>query len=123
MSVETHIEAFARGWNQGDLEVIMSSLAPVFSLDDPNVGQVPRKSIPEYLANLKSVVASLRDDGAVEQPLMEMSDVVIKSDELPVSVWTWWTVPGTPIGGSALVKVGEDGVISERLSYYTKLAG
>jgi len=123
MSVETHIEAFARGWNQGDLEAIMSSLAPAFSLDDPNVGQVSRESVPEYLANLKSVVASLRDDGADEQPLMEMSDVVIKNDELPVSVWTWWNVPGTPIGGSALVKVGEDGVISERLSYYTKLAG
>ncbi len=121
MSVQNHIAAFAQGWNKGDLDEIMSSLAPGFRLDDPNAGEIPRDGIPEYLEGLKTVVASLRDGTDGEQSLMEMSDVVIKDDELPVSVWTWWTVPGTSIGGSALVKVGEDGVLSERLSYYTKL--
>ena len=41
---------------------------------------------------------------------------------MPVSVWAWWSVPGTPLAGSALVKVSEDGVVSERLTYHTALA-
>jgi len=71
---------------------------------------------------LKETVANLRG-GADNGPLMEMSEVVIKDDVLPVTVWAWWNVPDTPIAGSALVKVGEEGVISERLAYHTALAG
>ena len=125
MSIQDHIAAFAEGWTNGDLERILQSLAPEFRLDDPNAGEITRDGIPAYLAGLKEVVAGLRGEAGngPNSPLMEMSEVVIKDDAMPVSLWAWWNVPGTPIAGSALVKVGEEGVISERLAYHTALAG
>jgi len=122
MTIQDHVSAFAEGWTNGNLDRILQSLAPQFSLDDPNAGEIAKDGIPAYLAGLKETVANLRG-GADNGPLMEMSEVVIKDDVLPVTVWAWWNVPDTPIAGSALVKVGEEGVISERLAYHTALAG
>ncbi len=121
MSIQDHIAAFAEGWTTGNLERILESLAPQFTLDDPNAGEFGKPEIPAYLDGLKSAVHELRGQ-TTDAPLMEMSEVVIKDDETPVSVWAWWSVPGTPLAGSALVKVGEDGVVSERLTYHTALA-
>ncbi len=120
MSVQDHIAAFAEGWTTGNLDQIMASLAPQFTLHDPNAGQIRKQDIPAYLDGFKSSVKQIRG-GAAEGPLMEMSEVVIKDTELPVSVWTWWLVPGTTLAGSALVKVGEEGILSERLTYCTAL--
>ena len=120
MSIQDHIAAFAEGWTKGDLERILASLAPQFRLDDPNAGEIAKGDIPAYLEAFKASVRELRGEDA-EGPLMEMSEVVIKDDTLPASVWAWWIVPGTPLEGSALVKVGEEGVISERLAYRTAL--
>ena len=92
-----------------------------FRLDDPNAGEFKKGDIATYLDGLKQTVAGLRDD-ATTHPLMEMSDVVIKEDGDASSVWAWWVVPGTPIAGSALIKVTDEGVTSERLSYYTPLS-
>lgn len=122
MSIQNHIETFAKGWTSGDLDSILESLAPNFRLDDPNAGEFTKESIPGYVSSLKESIASIRDESGDGQPLMEMSEVVIKDDADPVTVWAWWRVPGTPISGSALVKITDDGVISERLAYYTKTA-
>ncbi len=35
----------------------------------------------------------------------------------------WWSVPGTEIKGSGLIKVGPGGVRSETITYYTALSG
>ena len=120
MSIQDHIAAFAEGWTTGNLERILESLAPQFTLDDPNAGEFGKSDIPAYLDGLKLAVGELRGQMPYA-PLMEMSEVVIKDDETPTSVWAWWAVPGTPLAGSALVKVSEDGVVSERLTYHTAL--
>jgi len=52
---------------------------------------------------------------------MEMSEVVIKDDETPASIWAWFTIPGTFLAGSALIKVANYGVVEERIAYYTPL--
>ena len=38
-----------------------------------------------------------------------------------LTAWAWWAVPETPIQGAGLIKVGPSGVLSERLTFYTKL--
>lgn len=120
MSIQDHIAAYAEGWTLGDSEKIMSAVSPDIVFDDPNVGKIGRDALPDYIAGLKNAVAELRD-GDDRGQLMEMSEVVIKDDEKPVSIWAWFTVPGTALAGSALIKVADDGVIEERLAYYTSL--
>ena len=81
---------------------------------------ITRDALPDYIAGLKSAVSELRA-GDVHGTLMEMSEVVIKDDETPASIWVWFTIPGTALAGSALIKVADDGVIEERIAYYTSL--
>ena len=120
MSIQETIAAYAEGWTQGDSDKIMSAVAPGMVLDDPNVGKIDHDALPDYIAGLKNAVAELRQ-GNGHDTLMSMSDVVIKDDETPVSIWAWFTVPGTALAGSALIKVAEEGVIEERIAYYTSL--
>jgi hypothetical protein len=120
MSIQDHIAAYAEGWTVGDTEKILAAAAPDFLFDDPNAGQITRDGLADYVSAFKGVAAELRD-GQEGGNLMELSEVVIKDDEMPVSIWAWWVVPGTAIAGSALIKVGEEGVVSERIAYYTAL--
>jgi len=120
MSIQDTIAAYAEGWTLGDSEMILSAVSPDMVLDDPNVGRIDRQALPDYIAGLKNAVAELRD-GNAHDTLMDMSEVVIKDDETPVSIWAWFTVPGTALAGSALIKVAEEGVIEERIAYYTSL--
>jgi len=120
MSIQDTIAAYAEGWTLGDSEKIMSAVSPDMVLDDPNVGKINRDALPDYIAGLKSAVAELRA-GDDHDTLMDMSDVVIKDDETPVSIWAWFTVPGTALAGSALIKVADEGVVEERIAYYTSL--
>lgn len=59
--------------------------------------------------------------GKTDDPLIEFTEVVTQEDQGVITAWCWWTVPGTPIQGSGLIKVGDQRVLSERLTYYTKL--
>ena len=120
MSIQDTIAAYAEGWTLGDSEKIMSAVSPDMLLDDPNVGRIDREALPDYIAGLKNAVAELRA-GETHDTLMDMSEVVIKDDETPVSIWAWFTVPGTALAGSALIKVADEGVIEERIAYYTSL--
>lgn len=120
MSIQDYIASYAEGWTLGDSEKIMSAVSPNVVLDDPNVGRINRDALPDYIAGLKNAVAQLRA-GNDHDKLMEMSEIVIKDDETPVSIWAWFTVPGTALAGSALIKVTDEGVIEERIAYYTSL--
>jgi hypothetical protein len=120
MSIHDYIASYAEGWSLGDTEKIMNAAAPDLILDDPNVGKINRDALPDYIAGLKNAVAELRA-GDRHEMLMEMSEVVIKDDDEPVSIWAWFTVPGTALAGSALIKVTDRGVVEERIAYYTAL--
>ena len=120
MSIQDYIAAYAEGWTLGDSEKIMGAVSPDMVFDDPNVGKITRDSLPDYIAGLKNAVAELRG-GKGYDTLMEMTEIVIKDEETPASIWAWFTVPGTALAGSALIKVAEDGVVSERIAYYTAL--
>jgi hypothetical protein len=120
MSIQDYIASYAEGWTLGDSGKIMSAVSPNVVLDDPNVGRINRDALPDYIAGLKNAVAQLRA-GNDHDKLMEMSEIVIKDDETPVSIWAWFTVPGTALAGSALIKVTDEGVIEERIAYYTSL--
>lgn len=120
MSASEHLGTYAEGWTKGDAGLILKAAADIFTFDDPNAGVIPKNEFEAYLEGLKETVASLRE-GTLPEPFMELSEVVTEEKGGVLTAWCWWSVPGTPIKGSGLIKVGSEGVESEMITYYTKL--
>ena len=119
MAAADHLNRYAEGWTKGDGNIIVESLDDSYNLDDPNSGIISKAAMPEYLAGMKSLVDSIR--GTTSAPFMEVSELLTQEAEGVLTAWVWWSVPETPIQGGGLIKVGDNGVLSERLTYYTKL--
>lgn len=122
MSKADHLAAYAEGWTTGDSDKILSALADNYVLDDPNHGRVTKSEMAAYLDGMKSTVDELRG-GKEEAQFLALSEVLIGEADGELTAWCWWTAPGTTIEGGGLIKVSDDGVISERLTYYTALSG
>ena len=120
MAAGDYLNQYAEGWGKGDAQIIMGSLADSFQFDDPNAGMISKQAFTEYLAGMWEIVEGIR--GKTSDPLIELTEIVTQEEEGILTAWCWWVVPGTPIQGSGLIKVGDQGVISERLCYFTKLS-
>lgn len=57
--------------------------------------------------------------GSAEGGLIELSHVFSEEADSVLTAWAWWSFPGTGIEGSGLIEVGDDGVRSERIAYYS----
>ncbi len=119
MSASDYLNRYAEGWTRGDAAIILESLDDGYELDDPNSGTISKATLVEYLAGFKDQVQGIR--GETSSAFMEISEVVTQEDGDKLTAWIWWAVPETPIQGSGLIKVGPNGVLSERLAFYTKL--
>ena len=120
MNAGDKLGRYAEGWTKGDAEMILSAASESFVFDDPNAGAIAREDFAEYLAGLREVVAAARGTGSSES-FMELSEVLTQEADGELSASCWWVIPGTDIQGSGLIKVGNEGVTSERIAYYTKL--
>lgn len=120
MTISDFIGAYAEGWTTGDAGKIVAATAPDYVFDDPNVGQIRRDDLPDYIRDLSSALDELRGGGR-DGNFLDLSEVVIDETSDGATVWCWWEAPGTGIGGSGLIKVGPQGVTSEKITYYTKL--
>ncbi len=122
MSIADHIGTYAQAWTAGDSSLHMASTADSFYFDDPNAGKVAKADFEAYFADVKAMVADIRGDQQFDN-FMDISKVVTKEeDDGTMTVWCWWAIPGTPIEGTGLIKVGEAGVLSETICYYGKMA-
>lgn len=121
MSKADHLAAYAEGWTTGNSDKIISSLADDYVLDDPNHGRVARDDMAAYLDGMKATVSELRG-GKEEAQFLALSEILTGEEDGNLTAWCWWTVPGTSIEGGGLIKVSDDGVLSERLTYYTALS-
>ncbi len=120
MSAADHLGAYAEGWTNGDADKIIGSVSDGFVLDDPNEGKIGKVDIAKHIAGMKEAVASMRGEVYLG-PFMELTEVTTREDGGVLTAWCWWSIPGTPLRGAGLIKVGDDGVQSEKLTYYTKL--
>jgi hypothetical protein len=122
MSISDHIGTYAQGWVTGDTSCHMNSTAESFYFDDPNVGKIARADFEEYFAGVKAEVEKIRAGKAYDS-FMDLTEVITKDeDDGTVTLSCWWAIPGTPIEGSGLIKIGEAGVLSEVICYYAKTA-
>ena len=119
MEKAEYFGVYAKGWTEGDVNVILQSLADEYMMDDPNSGRISKADFSGYFTSFKNQVDPIRDK---TRPFMEVSEVLSQEAEGILTAWVWWLIPGTPIQGSGLIKVGERGVLSERLAFYTKLS-
>ena len=53
MSAADHLATYAEGWTKGDLDVILRATAEDYTLDDPNVGVIPKGALADYLSKTK----------------------------------------------------------------------
>jgi len=120
MNVADFLGAYAEGWTNGDSDTILRATSSSFVFDDPNAGMVAKEDFREFFAGLKEAVISKRGAGH-KGPFMELSEVVTQENGDVLTASCWWEIPGTDIQGSGLIKVANDGVVSERIAYYTKL--
>ena len=120
MSVRQIIDTYLKGWELGDGALSLSVTADSFCYDDPDTGRIARDEFVEFVEDFKRAAVGM---GGVENasPFLQYSDVVIKDDELPATVWCWWQAIGTELQGCALVKVGEEGVLHEKIAYFSRL--
>lgn len=123
MGAGDHLAAYAEGWTTGDADKILGCTTDDYFFDDPNSGPVPKAGFAAYLAGLKETVASIRGDSADDGTFMELSEVVTSEVDGVLTAWCWWSIPGTPIQGAGLIKVGDDGVRSERIAFYAASQG
>jgi hypothetical protein len=122
MSAADHLGTYAEGWSKGDAVTILGATAEGYTFDDPASGVIAKEDFPDYLEELKKMVAS-QCGGQVPDPFMELSEVVTREDDGVVTAWCWFAIPDTQIKGSGLIKVDASGVRSEVITYYAKPAG
>ena len=102
---------YAEGWTAGDIDKIITAIAPTFTFDDPQVGSVSKQEFPEYFRDIRSLRNS--------EPFMILTEVVTQEDTDALTAWCWWEIPNVA-QGSGLIKVTDQGVVSERITYYAK---
>lgn len=105
-----YLALYAKGWTEGDVESILSATTPGYTFLDPRTEKVNRDRFPAYFQE----ILELSD----RRPFMEISDVVVQSQGEGLVAWCWWEIPGTDIQGSGFIRVGPDGVLSEKIAYY-----
>jgi hypothetical protein len=120
VSTRQYIDTYLKGWELGDGALSLSVTADSFCYDDPNTGRIQRNEFVEFVEDFKR--AAIEMGGAVNaNPFLQYSDVVINDDADPATVWCWWQAVGTELQGCALVKVGEQGVLHEKIAYFSRL--
>ena len=119
-SVQGFIETYLQGWKLGDGELSMSATAEGFYYDDPNTGRIQREGFVDFVNDFKKAAVEMGGEENAD-PFLSYCDTVIQDDELPATVWCWWQAVGTPLQGSAVIKVDESGILSERIAYFSKL--
>jgi len=120
VSVRQHIETYLKGWELGDGALSLSATAQSFCYDDPNTGRIERDQFVQFVEDFKSAAVEMGGEKDAT-PFLQYSDVVINDDELPATVWCWWQAVGTELQGCALVKVGNEGVLHEKIAYFSRL--
>jgi hypothetical protein len=121
MSSTDHLGTYAEGWTKGDAGLILQAASDSFVFDDPNAGRINKTDFTSYFSKLKQLVDSTRGP-EFNGSFMELSEIVTNEDGDLLTAWCWWEIPGTDLQGSGLIKGDAEGILSERITYYTQLS-
>ncbi len=106
---------YHEGWKTLDGEKVASAVADDFVSDDPALPEpITKATLVEYVASWNE-----RTKAAGAMGEMDISDIVTQDKDGVFSQWDWWKFTGTDIEGPAMFKTTDEGVVYERVAYYT----
>ena len=120
MSEQTRIETlaqYAEGWTKGDVDLICSTLQDSFLYEDRNSPR-PIQGKTAFREAFARLYQYKDREKRKSQPFMELSEGMTKDDGTTLTAWCWWVLTYSPMKGSGLIKVTEEGVLSEKIAYY-----
>ncbi len=120
MKIREIVDTYLKGWELGDGELSLGVTAEGFHYDDPNTGRIKREDFVQFVEDFKAAAVEMGGEAGAN-PFLQYSDVVIKDDVRPAIVWCWWQAVGTELQGCARVLVGENGVLHEKIAYFSRL--
>ena len=115
MSKRSELRArYIAGWETMDAEMLVSSVADDFVFDDPaEAGPITKAELAGYMPVWPEKAKALGTEFD-----FHIVDKVVQDREGVLLEWYWWRLVGTDVEGSAVIKTTDEGVVSERLSYY-----
>jgi hypothetical protein len=119
-TIENNIKNYLKGWELGDGELSLSVTSKDFTYDDPDTGTIFRKDFVDFVNDFKRLAIEM---GAKEnaKPFLIYSDQVIQQENDITTIWCWWQANGTELQGSAVIKASEQGILHEKIAYFSKL--
>ena len=97
-----------------DAEKLLASVTEGFVFDDPTEPEpVTRAMLATYLPRWPEKAGAI---GAVFE--FDIIDKVVQDKDGVLLEWYWWQLAGTSVEGSAVIKTTDEGVVSERLTYF-----
>jgi len=109
-----HRARYIEGWNTMDAEKLLTSITDGFVFDDPaEPGPITKETLLDYMPRWPEKAAAL---GAAFE--FDIVDKVVQDKDGVLLEWYWWRLTGTDVEGSAVIKTTDEGVASERITYY-----
>ncbi len=108
-------EAYRDGWMEMDPGKLIATLAPGFIFDDPALPEpITKDTIAQYMADWDEKVKGLSGEWSYVH-----SDEAQADKDGVLLRWGWWKFTGINLEGSRVMKVTDEGVVFERIAYYT----
>jgi hypothetical protein len=97
-----------------DAEKLVSAVADGFEFDDPaDPESVTKATLADYMPRWPEKAEAL--GGTFD---FHITDKVVQDEDGVLLEWYWWRLAGTDVEGAAVIKTTDEGVVSERLTYY-----
>ena len=111
---ERHRARYIDGWNFMDAEKLLASTTDNFVFDDPaDQAPITKAKLVDYMPVWPARAKAL--GGAFE---FDITDKVVQDEAGVLLEWYWWRLTGIDVVGSAVIKTSDEGVFSERITYF-----
>ncbi len=115
-----YLTAYCEGWSKGDSDMIRAAVVDDYIWADPAEGRVSKDGLGSFVSKFKEAIDRVRG-GCTSTSYLTLSDLVIDRSQLTTTVWCCFAVPETSLQGMCQIRIGDNGVISERRAYRTGL--
>ena len=109
-----HRARYIQGWNTMDAGKLLSSITEDFVFDDPaDPAPITKAGLVDYMPVWPERAKAL--GGTFE---FHITDKIVQDQAGILLEWYWWQLIGIDVIGSAVIKTRDEGVFSERITYY-----
>jgi len=113
------LNRYIEGWAQPDLEKILDATGPGYRFTDPFVGSFIGQSLYKYFDLLQDRLSRIGAIGRRDLAFFLQGPMKQRS---PQELQFWREAPRIGLTGVAEIKIGERGVVAERVAYDLNLA-